>query len=61
MTGMRPRSRLKGRCWCDLESVWLSSQQVRDGETVSCGAEGCKPGSPLRKKQVGGWKRRIQT
>jgi len=33
--------RLVSRCWCDSRDVKVTPEQVRNGETLSCGKERC--------------------
>lgn len=42
----RPPSAVEGHleslCWCETETVWVSTRVLRDGRTDSCGRAGCE-------------------
>lgn len=37
---------VKAQCWCQRGEVWLSTERLRAGSTLSCGRDGCQRPEP---------------
>lgn len=39
----KPDATMRSFCWCGKQYVWVTAEQVRNGETDACNRPGCGP------------------